>query len=357
MIQALARYKHGDRRSLGWFVIGLLAVCLCVVALSSIATGPIRIPLTRILDVLGEGWFSQPSPDREMDRIVLYSVRIPRTLSGILVGAALAVTGAMMQSLFRNPLADPGLVGVSSGAALGAVVAIVLGASIPLLAPLGIAMVPAVAFVGGLCSTLLLYSAATRQGRTSTATMLLAGLGLGALTGAVTGFVVYLSDDSQLRDLTYWFMGGLGGATWPQLAVTAPLILLLLIVAPRLSRGLDALVLGESTARHLGIDVQLLKRTVIVIVALAVGASVALSGVVGFVGIMVPHLLRMVIGPEHRTLLPAAALFGAALIVGADMLCRTIVAPAELPLGILTAGIGAPVFLYILLRGRRLIEL
>lgn len=357
MLTALDRSAQGDRRALGALVILVLAVGLIGISMASIMTGAISIPLQRIVSALGQGWLFPVIPGYETDRIVIYTVRIPRTLSGALVGGGLAVSGAMMQGLFRNPLADPGLVGVSSGAALGAAISIVLVGSLTMLQPLGIALTPVAAFLGGLCSTLLLYAAATRKGRTSTATMLLAGLGLGALAGAITGFIVYLSNDEQLRDLTYWFMGGLGGATWRQLAVSAPFILALFIVAPSLSRGLDALVLGESTARHLGIDVQFVKAMLIVTVALAVGACVALSGVVGFVGIVVPHLLRQVIGPEHRYLLPASALFGACLVICADMLCRTIVAPAELPLGILTAAIGAPVFLLILLRGRTLVEL
>lgn len=358
MIKALTRLAQGDRRALGLLVNLLLGGLMGGVALASIATGPVNIPVGQIISVLSNGWWLPADGSQQsVEQILVYSVRIPRTLAGLLVGSALAVAGAMMQSLFRNPLADPGLVGVSSGAALGAVLAIVLGSSIPLIAWLGIAMVPAMAFIGGLISTLLLYKAATRQGLTSTATMLLAGLGIGALTSAITAFIVYLSDDAQLRDLTYWFMGGLGGATWKQLLVSAPLILALIFGAPLLARGLDALVLGEATARHLGIEVQWLKRTAIIMVALAVGAAVSLAGIVGFVGIIVPHLLRMLIGPEHHTLLPATALLGGTLTIAADMLCRTIVAPAELPLGILTAAIGAPVFLYILLRGRGLIEL
>lgn len=357
MRRAVDRSGHGDRRALGALIVIVLAVGLASISTLSIMTGAISIPLPRILYALAQGWLVPAMPGYETDRIVLYTIRIPRTLAGALVGGGLAVSGAMMQGLFRNPLADPGLVGVSSGAALGATISIVLAGSLTLLQPIGIALTPAAAFLGGLCSTLLLYAAATRKGRTSTATMLLAGLGLGALAGAMTGFIVYLSNDEQLRDLTYWFMGGLGGATWRQLAVSAPFILMLFCVAPFLSRGLDALILGEATARHLGIDVQFVKSMLIVTVALAVGASVALSGVVGFVGIVVPHILRQVIGPEHRYLLPASALFGACLVISADMLCRTIVAPAELPLGILTAAIGAPVFLFILLRGRTLVEL
>ncbi|SLN60339.1 Hemin transport system permease protein HmuU [Aquimixticola soesokkakensis] len=290
------------------------------------------------------------------DVTIIWDIRMPRVMTAALVGAALAVAGAVMQGLFRNPLADPGLVGVSAGAGLGAVAAIVLGGLLPLAVQVasGAYLVPFSAFLGGWASTLVLYRIATRGGRTSVATMLLAGIALGALTGAITGIIVYKADDSQLRDLTFWGMGSVAGATWAKLWAAAPLILASLFVAPFLARALDALALGEAVASHMGIDTQMMKRVAILSVAGSVGACVAITGGIGFVGIVVPHLLRLVQGPEHRNLLPNAALLGAVVLLLADMVSRVVVAPAELPIGIVTAILGGPVFMWILLKNRSL---
>jgi iron complex transport system permease protein len=293
------------------------------------------------------------------DRVVLFDIRLPRLALGILVGASLAVAGAVMQGLFRNPLADPGLVGVSAGAGLGAVVTIVLGGLLPvaLRDMIGTWLVPLAAFGGGLVTTILLYSVATRSGRTSIATMLLAGIAIAALAGAVIGVMVYIADDRQLRDLTFWGLGSLAGATWTKVAAAAPVIILALAASPFLARGLNALALGEAAASHMGVPVQRLKSAAIITVAAATGASVAVSGGIGFIGIVVPHLLRLVNGPDHRSLLPDAAVLGAAVLLLADAVSRTIVAPAEMPIGVITAVLGAPVFLWVLLRQRGLVDL
>lgn len=293
------------------------------------------------------------------ERVVLFDIRLPRMMMGILVGASLAVSGAVMQGLFRNPLADPGLVGVSAGAGLGAISAIVLGAYLPasISALFGNYTVPFAAFIGGWGATILLYRVSTRHGRTSVATMLLAGIALGALAGALSGIMVYMADDAQLRDLTFWGMGSLAGATWAKVFAAAPIIILALTVAPILARGLNGLALGEATAHHIGINVQVVKNTAILSVAAATGAAVAVSGGIGFIGIVVPHLLRLAVGPDHKYLLPNAALLGASLLLGADVISRTIIAPAELPIGIVTAVLGAPVFLWILLRRRGVIDM
>lgn len=293
------------------------------------------------------------------ERVVLFDIRLPRMTMGILVGASLAVSGAVMQGLFRNPLADPGLVGVSAGAGLGAITAIVLGAYLPasLAGTFGNYTVPFAAFIGGWGSTMVLYRVATRHGRTSVATMLLAGIALGALAGALSGILIYMADDAQLRDLTFWGMGSLAGATWTKVFAAAPIITLALGVVPFLARGLNGLALGEATAHHIGINVQTVKNTAILSVAAATGAAVAVSGGIGFIGIVVPHLLRLAVGPDHKHLLPNAALLGASLLLGADVISRTIIAPAELPIGIVTAVLGAPVFLWILLRRRGVIDM
>ena len=293
------------------------------------------------------------------DRIVLFDIRLPRLIMGILVGAALVVSGAILQGLFRNPLADPGLVGVSAGAGLGAISAIVLGGALPLglQQTLGYFTVPVAAFVGGWASTMLLYRISTHRGKTSVAVMLLGGIALAALTGALSGILIYMADDAQLRDLTFWGLGSLAGATWEKIWLAGPLILLALAATPFLARSLNALALGEAPAAHLGIPVQRMKNISILTVAAAVGAAVAVSGGIGFIGIVVPHLLRLIIGPDHRYLLPNAALLGATLLLTADMISRTVIAPAELPIGIVTACLGGPFFLWILLRNRSLLDL
>jgi iron complex transport system permease protein len=293
------------------------------------------------------------------DHIIIFDIRLPRAILGFMIGASLALSGAIMQGLFRNPLADPGLVGVSSGASFGAVVMIVLGGTFaaPLYALLGIYALPAAAFAGGLVTTLLLYKIATRHGQTSVATMLLAGIALGALSMAMTGLLIYMADDRQLRDLTFWSMGSLAGATWMKVGAAGPIILLSMLAIPFMARGLNAITLGEAAAFHMGVPIQRLKTIAIVTVAAGTGASVAVSGGIGFVGIVVPHILRMAIGPDHRYLLPASALLGGSLLIFADVLARTVVVPAELPIGIITAAVGGPFFLWILLRHRTRLSL
>jgi iron complex transport system permease protein len=350
-IAALREHREaGDRGRLALLVIGLLVVGSVFSLLFSVTTGASD---ASIVDVIANVTGSEAALNMR-DRIIIFDIRMPRAILGFLVGGSLAVSGAVMQGLFRNPLADPGLVGVSSGASFGAVVMIVLGGTIamPFLALLGIYALPVAAFGGGLVTTVLLYRIATTNGQTSVATMLLAGIALGALTGAMTGLLTYIANDQQLRDLTFWSMGSLAGATWMKIAAAAPIILASFAVLPFMARGLNAITLGEAAAFHMGVPVQRLKNTAIVTVAAATGASVAVSGGIGFVGIVVPHLLRMIIGPDHRYLLPASALLGGSLLIFADVLARTIVAPAELPIGIITAAVGGPFFLWILLRQR-----
>ncbi|KXF77795.1 iron ABC transporter [Paramesorhizobium deserti] len=346
--------QHGDRSGMARGVIALLAVLLIATALFSLTAGASDASAWGLVKY----WlFSTELSQR--DRLIVMDIRLPRIFMGVLIGSALAVSGAVMQGLFRNPLADPGLVGVSSGASVGALATIIFGGTVlaPAAAVLGIYTLPVMAFLTSLVTTFLLYGIATRRGQTSVATMLLAGIALAALGVALTGALIYIADDRQLRDLMFWQMGSLAGATWTKIAASGPIILLSLIAAPFLGRGLNGLALGEASAHHLGIPVQRLKNVAIVTVAAAVGASVAMSGGIGFVGIIVPHLLRLVIGPDHRYLLPASALLGSILLLLADAVSRTIVAPAELPIGIVTALAGAPFFLWILLRRRGIVDL
>lgn len=248
---------------------------------------------------------------------------------------------------------------VRIAAGLGAVIAIVLGGVLPVAvqAALGAYLVPVFAFAGGWAAVLVLYRVASLRGQTSIATMLLAGIVLGALAGAVTGILIFLADDAQLRDLTFWGLGSLAGANWLKLGAAAPVLAAGLLATPWLARGLDAMALGETVARHLGVPVERVKRLSVLSVAAMTGAAVAVSGGIGFLGIVVPHILRLAVGPGHRWLLPLCALFGAALLVAADTLARLVVAPAELPIGIIMALIGAPVFLWILLARRAVLEI
>jgi iron complex transport system permease protein len=283
---------------------------------------------------------------------VLFFIRLPRIVLGLAVGAGLAVSGAVLQSLFRNPLADPALIGVSSGAALAVALTIVLGenlASSQLIVGRSF-FLPLASFVGGLTATLFIYRIGKRKDGANVATMLLAGIAVNAFAGAGIGLMTFLATDAQLRNITFWSLGSLGGATWNTLAVVAPLIFIAVFFLVRMARNLNVILLGESEAKHLGINTDRLKWTAICLVALAVGAAVAASGIIGFVGLVVPHLLRLLTGADHRYLLTNSALLGGTLILGADVLARNIIAPAEIPIGIVTAIIGAPFFIWLLLR-------
>ena len=349
---ALARVADRRAQRVRW-TTGGLAVALAAVAVASVGVGAVRIPPHAVLGTLGGAVGLDWAIVTDQQAAVLLSIRLPRVLLGVLVGSGLAVSGALMQGLFRNPLADPSLVGVSSGAALGAAVAIVLASSVGVTAlALGPALVAVAAFLGGLVTTVVVYRIATRGGRTSVATMLLAGIAINALCGAGVGVLVLFADDGQLRDLTFWTLGSLGGATWGTLAIVAPLVLSVVLAAPVLARPLNALLLGEAEAGHLGVQTERVKGLVVGGAALAVGAATAAAGLVGFVGLVAPHLVRLGLGPDHRALLPASALAGALLVVAADLAARTALAPAEVPIGIVTALVGAPFFLWLLLRER-----
>lgn len=338
--------------------VGLLglATLLVVVILLSVGIGAVPISPGQVFAILlAQLGIETPWAFEPRQEMVLLGIRLPRVILGLLVGGGLAVSGAAMQGLFRNPLADPGLIGVSSGAALAAVLAIVFG--VPLLGiallPYGAFLIAAAAFGGSLVATYLVYQLATSHGKTSVATMLLAGIALNALASAGTGLTMLVADDAQLRDITFWILGSLGGATWETLAAAGPLIFIGIVLAPFMARALNIISLGEAEARDLGVPVEWLKKGVVLVTALTVGAAVAVSGIIAFVGLVVPHLLRITFGPDHRMLLPGSALLGASLMLGADVISRTMIAPVEVPIGIVTAFVGAPFFLWLLLRFRQ----
>jgi iron complex transport system permease protein len=326
--------------------IPLFVVAAVASVLAGLCIGAFPVGVGQLLSAIG----LSTEPLDATTAAVLYAIRAPRVLAAFAVGAALAAGGAAMQSLFRNPLADPGLLGVSSGAALAAVSVIVLGEKVMHIVPPGFRpwLLPIAAFLGGLAATVVVYRVANRSGVALVGTLLLAGIAINALTSAGIGMLVFIADDQQLRTLIFWTMGGFGAVTWTAIL---PAVVVLAISVPTLlpaAHLLDALALGEREAGHVGVDVERLKRRLVVQVALAVGAGVAISGVVGFVGLIAPHIVRLLLGPSHRTLLPAAALFGGAFLVLADALARVLVAPAEMPIGVLTALVGGPFFLWLL---------
>ncbi len=286
---------------------------------------------------------------------ILWDLRMPRILFAIVVGAALAAAGAIMQGLFRNPLADPSLLGVSAGAAMGAVTVMILnilpGVS-TIVGALGRAALPVFSFGGALAATWLVYRIAWSEGRTVVAAMLLAGIAVNALAMAYIGGAVFMADYGQIREFHFWMLGSLSAASWGSLVALAPFTILPLVLIAGLARPLNVLLLGEAEAGHLGFNVQRIKRWTVFLAAAMAGGAVAFCGVIGFFGLVAPHLVRLSIGPDHRSLLPGAVLLGAALLLAADWAARVLAAPAEIPVGILTALVGAPFFLVLLVRGK-----
>lgn len=335
-----------------WVCAGLLVAAM----IGSLAIGPVSIAPGHVLRILFDAATgTRPGSGTALrDAIIVLDIRLPRMILGGLVGASLAVSGVLLQGIFRNPLADPIFVGVSPGAALAAVTFIVLGSSFMLGAPefvgrFGLAIS---AFFGALVTTALLHSLTVHEGRTSIAALLFTGIAIGALASAAAGVLLFMASDQQLREFTFWSFGSLGGATWIKVAMLAPFAAIAFAIAGLLARGLDAVALGEAEAFHLGVDVERLKRLAIVAVAAGAGGSVAVSGTIGFVGLVIPHLLRLMIGPAHGKLLIGSALLGAAILVAADVAARTLASPAELPIGVVTAFLGAPFFLWLLRRYR-----
>ena len=338
--------------TLGLLLCGAL---LLLAFLASLAIGPVSIPLSHVIQIMGDAIRGDHASGIVLrESVIVLDIRLPRTVLGLIVGGGIAMAGAVMQGIFRNPLADPALIGISNGAALAAVVWIVLGAHIAVLVPAALADfgLPLMAFAGALVATIGLYVIATYEGRTSVATMLFAGIAISALAAAGTGVMVFMASDQQLRDFTFWTFGSLGGATWHKVLMVLPFMGLLGLSCWPLGRALDAMALGEAEAFHVGIDVERTKRIAIAGVAAGIGAAVAVAGVIGFVGLVVPHLVRLMMGPGHRVLLPASVLLGGALLLGADVIARTVASPAELPLGVVTAALGAPFFIGLLIRRR-----
>lgn len=324
-----------------------LAVALGVATIFALGAGALEIAPSRVIEILLQAIGIDTGANIEpYEAAALMSVRLPRILLALACGATLGIAGASLQALFRNPLADPTLIGVADGAACGAVAWIVLGG-------LGLASFGAwglilVAFVGGLIATAGVMLIARGEGRIDVATLLLAGLAMKALAGALLGYLIFLANDLQMRSLTFWLLGSLGGATWSTIVPAFVLMGVAVALLMPLARPFDALALGEAEAGHLGVRVERTKRIAVIAVALGVGAGTALTGVIGFVGLVAPHIMRLIGGADHRYVLPGSALLGALLIVGADTVARTLVAPAELPIGVVTSALGAPFFFWLL---------
>jgi iron complex transport system permease protein len=331
-------------------LLGLLAAAVAVAAIAELMIGPAQIGVREALMAL----LPWSAPVTQATEIV-QAIRLPRLLLGLCVGATLGICGAALQGLFRNPLADPSIIGVSSGGVLGAALIIVMGKTLApgFLAMAGAYALPLAAFVGSAAAILAVYGLSRMTGVTSGASLILAGIAINAIMGGALGYLNFVAFDDQLRELIFWTLGSLGRTTWDNLPPAALLMCCAGVLMLRLAPLLNVYLLGEREAVHLGVDVRAMKRQVILLAALGVGSAVAVSGLIGFIGLAAPHLIRLCVGSDHRAVLPGAALLGALLIVGADLIARTVVAPAELPIGVLTSLIGGPFFVWLLARYRR----
>ncbi|MFF2522658.1 FecCD family ABC transporter permease [Streptomyces liangshanensis] len=339
---------HRPPRGAAWLLTAGLTTALVLLVLASARLGAYDLSTG---DVLGSVLHRIGLGGRELDRVgesVLWNVRLPRIVLALLVGASLGCAGALMQGVFGNPLAEPGVIGISSGAAVGAVGCLSLGLNF-----LGTWTVPAAAFVAGLATVLLVYGLSRSDGRSEVVTLILTGIAVNAFAGALIGLFVFFADTAALNQITFWQLGSLAQATWPKVLAVLPCAVAGLALAPSYARKLDLLALGERPARHLGVDVERLRMVLVLVIALLTAAAVSVSGIIGFVGLVVPHLLRMAAGPGHRFLIGGSALGGAVVLLAGDLAARTVAEPAELPLGVLTALFGSPFFFWLLRRTRR----
>jgi len=353
--------RHSRRRGRTTIVVTALAIALAALAVVSSGIGQLSIPVPEILGSIaqhvnallrgvGLGSVGLPvlaEPQHPNADATLWLIRFPRIVMAVVVGAALATAGLVMQGVFRNPLAEPGIVGVSSGAAVGASAVIVFGT-----VGLNPLIAPAFAFIGGLAATFVVYFSARAGGRTEVVTLVLTGIAVNAVAGAGIAFLTFAGTTQQREQIVFWQLGSLNGSRWQDVAIVLPVAAVGIAGAALLSYRLDLLALGERQARHLGVDVERTRIVGIVIVAVLTAAAVALCGIIAFVGLVIPHLMRMLLGPGHRALIPSSALGGALLLLAADLGARTAVPYAELPIGMLTAIVGGPFFFWLLRRTR-----
>ena len=336
---------YRERRFKRSMTLLILAATLLASVLFGLSVGSVHIDVRSVLGILFGGGGDWP----DVHETIILDVRLPRVLLGALVGAALAIAGCAMQGLFRNPMASPYVLGISSAAAFGASLAILLGATVGMMTM----SVPLLAFGFALLAAFGVYAIARVGGQVPVETLLLAGIAIGAFFSAQVSLLKFLAGD-ELRDIVFWIMGGLWGAGWDELALVTPMIVLSAGALLVMARPLNALLLGEGTALDLGIEVERTKLWVLTFSALATAAAISVAGIIGFVGLIVPHMVRIVVGPDHRVLLPASVMAGAVFLIWCDTVARMIIAPSELPVGVVTASLGAPFFLYLLRRRRRL---
>ena len=327
-----------------------LSLALAFALLASAGTGQLAVApqevLGSLLHKVGIEWL--PLPSHPAGDQTLWAIRFPRVAMAALVGAGLAISGLLMQAIFGNPLAEPGVIGISSGAAVGAGLSIVFGLTL-----FGQWTTAVLAFAAGLVATLLVYFMSRADGRTEVVTLVLTGIAINAIAGAAIALLTFLGDTQSREQIVFWQLGSLAGSRWSQVAIVAPVLAIGMIIAYLVARKLDLLALGERNARHLGVNVEALRIGVIVLVALLVGASVAFAGIIAFVGLVIPHLMRMILGPAHLPLVTASALGGALLLTLADLGARTLVPMADLPIGMLTSLVGGPFFFWLLRRTRK----
>ena len=335
-----------SRLAVGSSVLGLLILAVSLVSLS---VGPVNIPVGHVASIVLSVFGLDLADFGRTEQLVIEQIRLPRIVVGASVGAALGVAGATMQGLFRNPMADPGIIGVSAGGAVGAVVAIATG-----MAGLFFLALPTFAFVGAISATFLVYGIAAVGGRFSMATLLLAGVAVNAFLGAVvSAIIIALPDNGALREILFWLAGGLDSRSWDHVWTSAPLVVGSFLVILLMLRDLNLLMLGDDEARSMGVRVGIARPALLAAAALATGAAVAVSGTIAFVGLVTPHVLRMLLGPDHRVLVPMSAAGGAVFVIVADTVARTIVQPAEFRVGVLTAFVGAPFFIFLLIKNKR----
>jgi iron complex transport system permease protein len=341
-------------------VLTALLFLLLFVVLLSACIGALPISMNELWAIVKyQVGMGEMSGFSSQQRAVLMNIRLPRIILGVLIGAALATSGAVIQGLFRNPLSDPGLIGISSGASFFAVLMIVLEASFfkAITGIFGYYALSVAAFVGACLTTWIVYRLAMKDGKADVTLLLLVGISINALTGSFTGLLTYVATDEQLRNITFWSLGSLGGASWQTVIGVLPFTVLPVCLLPLLAKPLNALILGEAQAALMGIKVYRVKQLIVILATIAVGGSVAVAGMIGFIGLVTPHIIRIAFGADNHLVLPASALLGAAILSTADLIARTLAAPQELPIGILTALLGTPVFLYIILADRRKMRL
>ncbi len=340
---------HLEVRRRRWrLTLGLMAALLLGISVAATGLGTVPVPVGEVLRAIGDAVVSGVNR-QDTNSVIVVMLRLPRIALGSLVGASLALAGATLQGLFRNPMADPYIVGISSGASLGATIAMALALRFSLL---GLGAVPVFAFVGALGSLAVVYNIAREGPRLPVVPLLLSGVAVGAFLQAIVSFIMLMSDE-KLRSIFLWLMGGLAGSTWTDVRAVLPYFLLGSGVLLWQANNLNVILLGDEQALYLGVEVDQVKRWALAAASLITAAAVSVSGLIGFVGLVVPHMVRLIVGPDHRVLLPASALGGAIILVLADTVARTALAPTEIPVGIITAITGGPFFIYLLRRYRR----